>query len=132
MEITTFSMPEYGNLNAVDEYNKFLKGHAMFDVKNPEEFDNALLFEEQKLSKTEQAEKPFIELMGNAFSDGLNSVDKARKASERAEEIFASGGDISVHEVMIAAEKANLSTQMAIQIRNRILNTYTELNQMQL
>ena len=131
MEITSFSMPEYSNLNAVNEYNKFLKGHAMFDVQNPEDFDNTLLFEEKKLSKREP-EKPFMELMGNAFADGLNSVDNARKASERAEEIFASGGDISVHEVMIAAEKASLSTQMAIQIRNRILNTYTELNQMQL
>ena len=131
MEVTSFSMPEYTNLNSVNEYNKFLSGHAMFEVKNPEEFNNTLLFEEKKLSEPKQ-EKPFIELMGNAFANGLNSVDDARKASEKAEEIFAMGGDISVHEVMIAAEKASLSTQMAIQIRNRILNTYTELSQMQL
>lgn len=132
MEITSFSMPEYSNLNAINEYNKFLKGHTMFDVQNPEDFDNTLLFEEKKLSSKAETEKPFIELMGNAFTDGLKSVDNARKASDRANEIFAAGGDINVHEVMIAAEKASLSTQMAIQIRNRILNTYSELSQMQL
>ena len=94
-------------------------------------FDSKLLYEEAKLAKPVQ-EKPFIELMGNSFVNGINSVDSARKAADEAKEIFATGGDISVHEVMIAAQKASLSTQMAIQIRNRILNTYTELTQMQL
>ena len=51
--------------------------------------------------------------------------------SERAEEILATGGDISAHEVMIAAEKSNLSLQMAVQIRNRLINAYTEINTMQ-
>ena len=96
----------------------------MFDVKNPDEFNNMLLYEEAKLSKPVQ-EKPFIELMGQSFANGVNSVDAARQNAEKAKETFALGGDISVHEVMIAAQKASLSTQMAIQIRNRILNTYT-------
>jgi len=33
---------------------------------------------------------------------------------------------------MIAAEKAELSLQMATQIRNRILSAYTEINSMAL
>ena len=131
MEVTNFSIPEFNSVNSVEEYNKFLKGHAMFDIKNPEEFNNMLLYEEAKLSKPVQ-EKPFIELMGQSFANGVNSVDAARQNAEKAKETFALGGDISVHEVMIAAQKASLSTQMAIQIRNRILNTYTELSQMQL
>ncbi len=40
------------------------------------------------------------------------------------------GGPTSIHEAMIAAEKAELSMQMAIQIRNRILNAYSEINAM--
>ena len=131
MEITNFAIPEFNTVNTIGEYNKFLKGHTMFDVKDSNEFNNALLFEEAKLSKPVE-EKPFIELMGKSFAQGINSVDNARKAADEAKEIFATGGDISVHEVMIAAQKASLSTQMAIQIRNRILNTYTELSQMQL
>ena len=131
MEITNFAIPEFNTVNTIGEYNKFLKGQAMFDVKDSNDFNNALLFEEAKLSKPVE-EKPFIELMGKSFAQGINSVDNARKAADEAKEIFATGGDISVHEVMIAAQKASLSTQMAIQIRNRILNTYTELSQMQL
>ena len=131
MEITNFGIPEFNSVNSIEEYNKFLKGHAMFDVKDADDFNNALLFEEAKLAKPVE-EKPFMELMGNSFMNGLNSVDNARKEADKAKEIFAMGGDIPVHEVMIAAQKASLSTQMAIQIRNRILNTYTELSQMQL
>ena len=131
MEITNFSLPEYNGLNAVGDYNKFLQGKAMFELQDPNSFDNTLLFEEAKLSKP-QPEKTFMELMGNSITSGLNSVDAQRKAADEAKEIFATGGDIRVHEVMIAAQKASLSTQMAIQIRNRILNTYTELSQMQL
>ena len=131
MEVTNFSIPEFNSVNSVEEYNKFLKGHAMFDLQNPDEFNNMLLHEEAKLAKPVQ-EKPFIELMGQSFAKGITSVDEARQAADRAKETFALGGDISVHEVMIAAQKASLSTQMAIQIRNRILNTYTELSQMQL
>lgn len=131
MEISNFAVPEFNSVNTIDEYNKFLKGHTMFQVKDPNEFDNQLLFEEAKLTNKVQ-EKPFMELMGNSFAQGLTSVDNARKAADDAKMTFAMGGDISVHEVMIAAQKASLSTQMAIQIRNRILNTYTELSQMPL
>ena len=72
-----------------------------------------------------------MDRVGNAFSEGLNSVNNDALNAERAEEIRATGGDFSAHEVMIAAEKSNLSLQMAVQIRNRLINAYTEINTMQ-
>lgn len=65
---------------------------------------------------------------GKAFSGGLNSVNDSQVDMERAVETMASGGDISAHEVMIATEKANLSMQMAIQMRNKIIAAYNEIN----
>ena len=46
------------------------------------------------------------------------------------EEDIAMGGPTSIHDAMIAAEKASLSMQMAIQVRNRILSAYTEISSM--
>lgn len=66
--------------------------------------------------------------VGQAFSDGLNNVNNQQNAAYEAAETFASGGDISVHEVMIATQKANLTMQMALQMRNRLINAYTEIN----
>lgn len=63
-----------------------------------------------------------------AFGDGLNSVNKTQNEAYTAAETFASGGDISVHEVMAASQKANLTMQMAIQLRNKMINAYTEIN----
>jgi flagellar hook-basal body complex protein FliE len=42
------------------------------------------------------------------------------------------GEDISVHEVMIAAEKAKLSLDLAIQVRNKAIEAYQEIMRMQI
>ena len=64
---------------------------------------------------------------GKSFANGIKSINQQELAAEHAVETLASGGDISVHEVMIAAEKANLSMQMGLQLRNKILAAYNEL-----
>ncbi len=64
---------------------------------------------------------------GKGFAEGIKSINQQEMAAEHAVETLASGGDISVHEVMIAAEKANLSMQMGLQLRNKILAAYNEL-----
>ena len=64
---------------------------------------------------------------GKGFADGIRSINQKELEAEHAVETLASGGDISVHEVMIAAEKANLSMQMGLQLRNKILAAYNEL-----
>ena len=50
--------------------------------------------------------------------------------ADRMQEDIAMGGSTSIHDAMIAAEKASLSMQMAIQVRNRIVSAYTEMTQM--
>lgn len=64
------------------------------------------------------------------FSNGLNQLNAIEKEAEHAFETFASGGDISVHEVMIASQKSGLAMQMAIQLRNQMLNAYNEFKGM--
>ncbi len=68
--------------------------------------------------------------IGKGFSNGLNQLNAIEKEAETAFETFASGGDISVHEVMIASQKSGLAMQMAIQLRNQMLNAYNEFKGM--
>lgn len=72
----------------------------------------------------------FANQIGNSFGNALNAVNDAKLYSEKLEEDLAMGGSTNIHEAMIAAEKAELSMQMAIQVRNRILTAYTEINSM--
>ena len=64
--------------------------------------------------------------ISKGFSNGINNLNQAQRDAEDAFETLASGGDISVHDVMIAAQKSNLSMQMAIQLRNQMINAYNE------
>lgn len=64
--------------------------------------------------------------IGRGFSDGVTNLSGVQKEAEDAMETFAAGGDISVHDVMIATQKSTLAMQMAIQLRNQMINAYTE------
>lgn len=69
-----------------------------------------------------------LKSFSNSVNGGLNSVNDAMTAANKAQEEFAMGGNVSVHDVMIASEKASLSMQMAMQLRNKLMTAYNEIN----
>ena len=50
--------------------------------------------------------------------------------ADKMQEDIAMGGSTSIHDAMIAAEKASLNMQMAVQVRNRLVSAYTDITQM--
>ncbi len=125
------------NLNAVQEYNKFLQRQDAFDFDTEATAFSKALENASKSAPLKDKMDPtglglFANQIGNSFGNALNAVNNAKLHSERLEEDLAMGGPTSIHEAMIAAEKAELSMQMAVQIRNRILTAYTEINSMAL
>ena len=116
------------NYNPIQAFNNTLRDNRAFEVPSSDKSFEELLEAKREPEKNDMDK--FMSKVSNAFSDGLNSVNDDALNAERAQEILATGGDISAHEVMIATEKSNLSLQMAVQIRNRILNAYTEINSM--
>lgn len=61
----------------------------------------------------------------------LNEVNDKQIESENVTERFIKGEDVPVHEVMMKAEEAKLSLQLAVEIRNKVMEAYQELNRMQ-
>lgn len=125
------------NLNAVQNYNRYLQKQDAFDFEaEAETFSKALENASRSVPLKDKADPVglgnFANQIGNGFSNALNAVNDAKLHSERLEEDLAMGGPTSIHDAMIAAEKAELSLQMAVQIRNRILNAYTEITNMAL
>ena len=117
------------NLNAIRDYNRYLQGHAAFEIETETtEFSkkSVTLKDKNDLYGADN----YIDKMGTSIMAGLDSVNKARLEADRMQEDLAMGGPTSIHDAMIAAEKAELSMQMAIQVRNRILNAYNEITQM--
>jgi flagellar hook-basal body complex protein FliE len=66
----------------------------------------------------------------SALSNSLNELNSTQRNAENAVETFATGGDIDVHSVMIASQKASLSMSMALQLRNKAIQAYQEIYKM--
>ena len=125
------------NLNAIKDYNNYLQRQDAFDFE-PETTDFAKALETaSKSAPLKDKNDPtgfgaFANQIGASVNNSLNAVNNAKLYADSLEEDLAKGGPTSIHEAMIAAEKASLSMQMAIQVRNRILSAYTEINSMAL
>lgn len=65
------------------------------------------------------------------FQEGLQQVDKLHKDSARLANEAALGGDVDLHDVMIASEKASVSMQLTMQVRNKLVEAYQEMMRMQ-
>jgi len=70
------------------------------------------------------------------FSDALKaSLDQVNQIQVNAEKLgknFAMGDDsVSLSDVMIAGQKANISFQAAVQVRNKLVSAYHDIMNMQ-
>lgn len=72
----------------------------------------------------------------NSFQDALKeSLDKLNEKQIEADNItndFIAGKDVEVHEMMLNMEEAKMSLQLAIQVRNKVVEAVQELTRMQL
>lgn len=143
------------NFTPIINYNKYLQGNKSFDIDSDNmdfenilnqqtaalqdsfkvqggiemnKFDDVIVQNSIQASSDNASTGNFMKSFSNSISSGLNSVNDSIKAADKAQEAMAMGEDVSVHDVMIAAEKANLSLQMAMQLRNKLMTAYTEIN----
>lgn len=73
---------------------------------------------------------------GLSFGDMMNTeIDKVNEAQIKADKLtagFMTGEVEDLHSVMIATEEARLSLELAVQIRNKVIEAFKEVNNMQL
>ena len=72
-----------------------------------------------------------------SFSDALkNSLGQVNQVQQQAQKMgddFASGNNnVSISDVMIATQKANISLQTTVQVRNKVVAAYTDIMNMQI
>ncbi len=67
---------------------------------------------------------------GQLLKDSLGSVNQLQNSAEQLKQSYATGGDVQLHHVMIATERAELSMEMTMQIRNKLLTAYQEISHM--
>jgi flagellar hook-basal body complex protein FliE len=81
--------------------------------------------------------KPSLELPGQSglfatlLQQSLERVDGLQHEADAAARGFALGQAPSVHEAMIAMEKADLSLRLTTKVRNKVVEAYQEIMRMQ-
>ncbi|MBS5883227.1 MAG: flagellar hook-basal body complex protein FliE [Clostridium sp.] len=78
--------------------------------------------------KTSPSEKNFQ----SALKDSLDKLNEKQINADNITNDFISGKDVEVHEMMLSMEEAKMSLQLAIQVRNKVVEAVQELTRMQL
>jgi flagellar hook-basal body complex protein FliE len=100
---------------------------------------------EDSMEKLSQIQTPFIQSQsipkpkqeermvdfGQLFKRSLEKVNAAQQKSDMLTDKLVTGEVKDVHEVMIAAQKASLSLQLTLQVRNKVVEAYQEVMRMQ-
>lgn len=69
----------------------------------------------------------FKEILSNA----LQKVNEQQIESRELTEKLITGEVTDLHQVMIAAEKASISLNLTVQVRNKVVEAYQEIMRMQ-
>ena len=86
------------------------------------------LNELQKQVQTKDVEESKF---GNVLTQAMEEIDSLQNQSHQEIEKVLGGNITDVHSAMIAMQKADLSFQMMMQIRNKLVEAYHEIMRMQ-
>ena len=63
----------------------------------------------------------------DALLNSLNEVNQLQHQANQAVETMATGGDVNPAEVLTAVQKADLAFRMVMQVRNKLVSAYQEI-----
>lgn len=64
--------------------------------------------------------------------DAIQEVNQAQADSRNLQNSAIAGQPVEPHDVMISMERASMAMQLTLQVRNKLLEAYQEINRMQI
>ncbi|RSK27024.1 flagellar hook-basal body complex protein FliE [Bacillus sp. HMF5848] len=85
---------------------------------------------------TQNVQQPTVSESTKQFStflkDAISSVNNAQIKSDTLTTKMALGENVDLHNVMIESQKASVSLQATLEIRNKVIEAYQEVMRMQI
>jgi flagellar hook-basal body complex protein FliE len=72
-----------------------------------------------------------VETFGRLLNQALEDLNRVNHESNEAMVRLSAGEPVELHDVMIAMEQADLSLRLALQVRNKLVEAYQEVQRMQ-
>ena len=76
--------------------------------------------------------QPSGDSFGNVLGKLISDVNTKQNAATAAVDGLQSGGTVPLHQAVIAMEEANVSFQLMVEVRNKLLDSYQEMMRMQI
>jgi flagellar hook-basal body complex protein FliE len=67
---------------------------------------------------------------GQTFTQLLDSLNQSQTNADNMVSQLANGGDVDIHDVMIATEENDVNFRVALAIRDRLVDAYRQVMQM--
>ena len=84
---------------------------------------------QDKIPKEKSSKK---ENFADLLTKSLEEVNKLQNEADKAIEELATGEVKDIHGTMLALKKADISLQLMMQVRNKIIDAYQEIMRMQI
>jgi flagellar hook-basal body complex protein FliE len=79
------------------------------------------------ITPAQSTSEPFANVLGRMVEE----VNARQGAANDSVAALQSGQNVSLHQAVIAMEEANISFQLMVEVRNKLLESYQELMRMQ-
>lgn len=99
--------------------NQFVPDSKIFDSFN---------IKDNKIEKSDSSSRNFLDIL----KEKLDAVNDKQITAENTTESFIKGEETDIHKVMLNTEEAKMSLELAVQVRNKMVEAYQELSRMQL
>lgn len=67
----------------------------------------------------------------NILSDALDNIRETETEAQAANQALLTGESDDIHTALIAAQKANVAVSLAVEVRNRVVEAYNKITEMQ-
>lgn len=88
-------------------------------------FNKNILSENKRINDVEES-------FSSKLKEKLGEVNEIQIIAEQKQEAFIKGEDVDIHELMLTSQEAKLSLQLAVEMRNKLVEAYQEISRMQL
>lgn len=102
--------------------NQFVPDTKIFDNLN------LVMGKTDNSSDTTNSASSFLDIL----KDKLDEVNAQQVNADQSTENFIKGDDSDVSQVLLDTEEAKMSLELAVQVRNKLVEAYQEINRMQI
>lgn len=85
-------------------------------------------FNERSIENKKENNSSFF----STLQEKLSEVNEKQITADKTTESFIKGEEEDIHKVMLATQEAKMSLELAVQIRNKLVEAYQEIDRMQI